>query len=68
MPHDDPQTRRFRRWVVLLILAMAVGVAYVGARMAWQGRLLHAILALLVLGWLVLVLHGYRQEERDRNR
>jgi len=68
MPHDDPQTRRYRRWVVSLLTFVGLGVAFVGARMAWQGRGMHAVLALLVLGWLVLVLHGYRQEERDRNR
>ena len=68
MPHDDPQSRQFRRWVAGLVLAMAAGVAYLGARMAWEGRALHAVLALLVLGWLVLVLHGYRQEEQERNR
>lgn len=67
MPHDDPRTRRFRRWIVGLLGCVALGVAFLGARMAWQGKGLHAVLALLVLGWLVLVLHGYRQEERDRN-
>ena len=56
----------FRRLLIGLILAMAVGVAWVGARLAWQGTGYPAILAILVLGWLVLVIHGYRQDERDR--
>jgi hypothetical protein len=68
MPHDDPRSRRYRRWVVTLLTVVGLGVAFVGARMAWQGKGLYAVLALLVLGWLVLVLHGYRQEERERNR
>jgi hypothetical protein len=67
MPHDDAFAKRYRRWVVALVLLLAVGVAAVGARFAWQGRGLEAVLALLVLGWLALVLHGYRQEARERD-
>ena len=68
MPKDDKRTRAYRRLVVALVLCMAVGVATVGAKLAWQGKGYPAILALLVLGWLILVVYGYRQDERDSDR
>jgi hypothetical protein len=66
MPHDDSGTRLFRKLVVILILCMALGVATVGGIMAWRGQGFYSLLALLVLGWLILVVHGYRQDEREK--
>lgn len=66
MHRDDAGTRLYRKLVVLLILCMALGVAVIGGVMAWRGRGFFALLALLVLGWLMLVVHGYRQDERER--
>ena len=56
----------FRRLLIALILFMALGVAFVGGKLAWRGQGYPAILALLVLGWLILVLYGYRQDQREK--
>ena len=65
MPRDDKRTRTYRRLVVGLVLFMACGVATIGATMAWRGKGYPAVLALCVLAWLMLVIHGYRQDERE---
>ena len=68
MPYDTEGSRRYRRLVVALLLCMGAGVAWVGARLAWQGKGAFAGMALLVLAWLMLVIHGYRQDERERKK
>ena len=68
MPIDNQRTRTYRRLIVGLVLFMAGGVAYVGAKMAWRGKGFYAFLALCVLAWLILVIHGYRQDEREGRR
>ncbi len=68
MPQDDRRTRTYRRLVVGLVLCMAGGVATIGATLAWRGRGYPAILALCVLAWLMLVIYGYRQDERESRK
>lgn len=63
---EDPGTVRYRRLLVAFVLFMGLVVAGIGVRLLWTGRPFYAFLALLVLGFLVLLVHGYRQEEEER--
>lgn len=64
---EDPALRRYRRFLVAFVLVAAVAAAVVGAVVLARGRVFHALLALAVVAFLVLVARGYRTDERERN-
>ncbi len=65
---EDPSLRGYRRVVTAFVLVGALVAATVGGWCVWTGRVFPAFLALCVIGFLVLVAHGYRQDEDERNR
>jgi hypothetical protein len=65
---EDPALRRYRRIVTTFVLCGALIAAVVGGVCLFKGNGFGAFLALCVVGFLVLLVHGYRQDEEERNR
>jgi len=59
---DSPGRRRYRTFLVTLGLVAATAVAVQGARFILQGQGFYGFLCLCMVGFIVLVIHGYRQE------
>jgi hypothetical protein len=68
MGGEDPRLRAYRRVVTAFVLVAALIAAVVGGRLLWRGRPFEAFLALCAVGLFVLLAHGYRQDEEERNR
>lgn len=64
---EDPGLRSYRRAVTGFVLVGALIAAIVGGVLLWRGQPFEALLALLCLGFLVLLAHGYRQDDEERN-
>jgi hypothetical protein len=63
---EDPGLRTYRRAVTGFVLAGALIAAVVGGALLWRGHVFEAFLALLAVGFFVLLAHGYRQDEAER--
>ena len=67
MSREAPALRLYRRVLVAFVLIVALLVAGLGGWLVWNGHAFLGVLALLLIGFLVLVAHGYRQDERERS-
>jgi len=65
---EDPGLRSYRRVVTGFVLVGALIAAVVGGVLLWRGQPFEAFLALVAVGFFVLLAHGYRQDEEERNR
>lgn len=65
---EDPGLRAYRRVVSAFVLVGALIASVVGGVLLWRGLAFEAFLALLAVGFFVLLAHGYRQDEEERNR
>jgi cobalamin synthase len=65
---EDPSLRAYRRVVTAFVLVGAVIATVVGGWCLVAGNGFGAFLALCVVAFLVLLVHGYRQDEEERNR
>lgn len=65
---EDPSLRGYRRVVTAFVLSGALIAVAVGGWCLSTGNGFGAFLALCVMGFLVLLVHGYRQDEEERNR
>jgi hypothetical protein len=63
---EDEGLRTYRRAVTGFVLAGALIAAVVGGVLLWRGLVFEAFLALLAVGFFVLLAHGYRQDEEER--
>jgi len=59
---ETPGRRAYRGFLVILGLVAALAVAFQGARFILHGQGFYGFLALCMVGFIVLVIHGYRQE------
>lgn len=65
---EDPALRTYRRAVTGFVLVGAMIAAVVGGVLVWKGLVFEAVLALVCVGFLVLLAHGYRQDEEERKK
>ncbi len=65
---EDPSLRAYRRVVTAFVLVGALIAAIVGGWCVWRGMVFPGFLALCMIGFLVLVAYGYRQDDEERNR
>ncbi len=65
---EDQGLRTYRRAVTGFVLVGALIAAVVGGGLLWRGLVFEAVLALLAVGFFVLLAHGYRQDEEERGR
>ena len=65
---EDPSLRRYRRVITAFVLSGALIAVAVGGWCLSTGNGFAAFLSLCVVGFLVLLVHGYRQDEEERNR
>jgi len=63
---EDPALRRYRRFLVVLLLVGGMLAMALGGWLIWNGYLFYALLAALVLGFLMLLAHGYRQDAAEQ--
>ena len=66
---DDSAARAYRRFLMVFGLFAAVVATVVGGVLIARGYGFFSFLALCVVAFLILVVHGYRQEaaeQRDR--
>jgi hypothetical protein len=63
---EDPSLRGYRRVVTTFVLTGALIAAGVGGWCLFNGNGFGAFLALCVVGFLVLLVHGYRQDADER--
>ena len=68
MTREAPGLRRYRRFVVSFVLVGALAAAGAGGVLLWRGQLFLAFLALCCVGFFVLLVRGYREDEAERNR
>ena len=66
MTAEDPGLVRFRRFVTAFVLVAALLAALLGGYLLWTGRGFFAFIALLCVGFFVLIAHGYRQDAEER--
>ena len=62
---DTPGERAYRRFLVAFGLVAGLLAAFIGARFILRGQGFYGFLARCVVGFIVLVIHGYRQESGD---
>ena len=68
-PRNPTESGVYRRFLVVLGLLAALAVTGLGGVFIMRGQLFYSFLALCVVAFLILVVHGYRQEaEEQRNR
>lgn len=65
---EDKRLNAYRRVVTAFILVGALVATVVGGVLVWRGKLFEAFVALCAVGLFVLLAHGYRQDEEERNR
>jgi len=68
MPQEDPALRSYRRFLVAFTLVAGLIATTVGAVLLWNGHVFPAFLCVCVVAWLVLIAHGYRQDQAERER
>jgi len=68
MPREDAALRGYRRFLAAFCVVAGLVVAVVGGVLLYRGKVFPAILALLVIGYLVLLARGYQQDARERER
>ena len=59
---ETPGRRTYRRFLVGLGLAAAALVAFQGGRFILRGQGFYGFLSMCMVAFIVLVIHGYRQE------
>jgi hypothetical protein len=65
---EDPALRTYRRIVTGFVLLGAGIAAVVGGVLLFRGKVFEAFLALVAVGFFVLLAYGYRQDQEERNR
>jgi fatty acid desaturase len=63
---EDPALRMYRRILTTFVALMALVALTVSGVLFSRGRPFEAVLALLVVGYLLLLMRGYRQDARER--
>ena len=63
---EDPALRMYRRVLIVFVAVMAAAAIYKSVAWFVEGRAFQGVMALLVLGFLLLLIRGYRQDARDR--
>ncbi|MEM8883306.1 MAG: hypothetical protein AAGD14_04490 [Planctomycetota bacterium] len=58
----------YRRFLIVFGLVAALLASFVGARLILAGKGFFGFLALCVVGFIILVVHGYRQEAEEESR
>ena len=59
---DDPGHAAYRRFLMIFGLVAAVVATTVGGVLISRGHVFYSFLALCVVGFIVLVVHGYQQD------
>ena len=62
MPRQSPALQAYRRFLVVFGLVAAVLATVIGVVLIVKGKGFFAFLALCIVAFLILVIHGYRQE------
>jgi hypothetical protein len=66
-PQREPiESDAYRRFLMVFGLVAAVLATTVGGVLIARGHVFYSFLALCVVGFLILVVHGYRQEAEER--
>ena len=63
---EEPALRHYRRILIVFVSLMSIVALVVSGVLASKGRYFEAVLALLVLGYLLILIRGYRQDARER--
>lgn len=63
---EEPALRHYRRILIVFVALMALVALTISGVLASKGRYFEAVLALLVLGYLLILIRGYRQDARER--
>jgi len=63
---EDPALRTYRRALTGFVLVGALIAGIVGGVLLWRGQVFEALLALVAVGFFVLLAYGYRQDEEER--
>ena len=62
---DTPGQRAYRRFLVAFGLVAGLLATFIGGRFILRGQAFYGFLALCVVGFIVLVIHGYLQESGE---
>ena len=62
---DEPGAKAYRRFLMVFGLVAAVVATTVGGVLISRGYGFYSFLALCVVAFLILVVHGYRQEAAE---
>jgi hypothetical protein len=65
---EDARLRTYRRLLTVLVLVGALVATTVGGVLLWRGKAFEGFMALCAVGLFVLIAHGYRQDDEERNR
>ena len=65
-PPDSAGSDRYRRFLMVFGLFAALLATTVGGVLIARGHVFYSFLALCVVAFLVLVVHGYRQEAEEK--
>ena len=63
---EEPALRQYRRILIVFVALMSLVALAVGGVLASKGRYFEAVLALLVVGYLLILIRGYRQDAKER--
>lgn len=63
--NETPGLAAYRRFLVVFGLVAALLATIVGFVLILRGKGFYAFLALCIVGFVVLVVHGYRQEAEE---
>lgn len=63
---EEPALRQYRRVLIVFVALMSLVALTVSGVLASKGRYFEALLALLVLGYLLFLIRGYRQDAKER--
>ena len=65
-PREPTESEAYRRFLMVFGLVAALLATTVGGVLIARGYVFYSFLALCVVGFLILVVHGYRQEAEER--
>jgi len=65
-PREPPGSQAYRRFLMVFGLFAALLATTVGGVLIARGHVFYSFFALCVVGFLILVVHGYRQEAEER--
>jgi len=68
MSSGDPALRRYRIFLTVFVLLAGAIAGGAGLYLLWKGSVFKALLALVAVGFFVLLAHGYRQDAEERER